>query len=72
MSYVLPVYPYRKPPEVEKKQYPTIPLSSWEQDLPASPRHRSGRVLARLAVALAQRLGDYEQVRDAIHSRAAT
>jgi hypothetical protein len=26
----------------------------------------------RLAVALAQRLGDYEQVRDAIHSRAAT
>jgi hypothetical protein len=33
---------------------------------------RSGRMLARLAVALAQRLGDYEQVRDAIHSRAAT
>jgi 3-(3-hydroxy-phenyl)propionate hydroxylase len=30
------------------------------------------RTLARLAVALAQRLGDYDQVRDAIHSSAAT
>jgi 3-(3-hydroxy-phenyl)propionate hydroxylase len=30
------------------------------------------RTLARLAVELAQRLGDYDQVRDAIHSSAAT
>lgn len=39
-------------------------------DATAAPERE--RMLARLAVALAQRLGDYDQVRDAINSAAAT
>lgn len=38
----------------------------------ATPAPERERMLARLAVALAQRLGDYDQVRDAINSARAT